>query len=218
MPTRGKKNGRQRTRRLGVLGCKYALLRSPTGRRPTADASAHAQRRQTADATHAHSADVTTAQALSRADTTGASSATTMSTNPCHTVIVYRPPTYPLFITPSLGQRASAPAVELTSKSLQTGEALDYDFYHFLNSTFLRNARYSIWTDLPRAQSFSVFDHLMPQAALKCCAHTLIDNWTLEHWDSVTPLRVYSGSEWPPFVLGPRNRFNPAGWRSGWGQ
>ncbi|KAJ6568892.1 hypothetical protein B0H19DRAFT_1065673 [Mycena capillaripes] len=45
----------------------------------------------------------------------------------------------------------------------------------------------------------------------------LIDDWTLDHWDGVTPLQIYSGTEWPPFVLCPKGLLNPAGWNAGWG-
>ncbi|KAJ7657369.1 hypothetical protein DFH06DRAFT_1328181 [Mycena polygramma] len=42
---------------------------------------------------------------------------------------------------------------------------------------------------------------------------------TLAFWDGTTPLKIYTGSEWPPFVICPKGRYNPYGWHSGsgWG-
>ncbi|KAJ6591939.1 hypothetical protein B0H10DRAFT_2233138 [Mycena sp. CBHHK59/15] len=46
----------------------------------------------------------------------------------------------------------------------------------------------------------------------------LIDHWTLDHWAGVASLQVYSGPDWPPFVICPQGPLNPAGWKSagGW--
>ncbi|KAJ6546145.1 hypothetical protein B0H10DRAFT_1969745 [Mycena sp. CBHHK59/15] len=42
----------------------------------------------------------------------------------------------------------------------------------------------------------------------------LIDHWTLDHWAGVASLQVYSGPDWPPFVICPQGPLNPAGWKS----
>ncbi|KAJ6610495.1 hypothetical protein B0H10DRAFT_1953847 [Mycena sp. CBHHK59/15] len=46
----------------------------------------------------------------------------------------------------------------------------------------------------------------------------LIDRWTLDHWAGVASLQVYSGPDWPPFVICLQGPLNPAGWKSagGW--